>query len=79
MIRWLKKNWLYFAILFIVIALAIVLCVVNDIDILYLVQNPSPEFITAICVMIVVILYLIVFLINNTKEKLWSKKHFGKN
>ena len=79
MIRWLKKNFLYIFIAFVILALGVAFLVVNQIDIIYLIQNPSPEFITAICIMVIIIIYVVVMLIINTKEILWKIKHFGKN
>lgn len=70
MIRFIKKNWLYFAIFFIVLALMVVLCIVNNIDIIYLIQNPSPEFITAVCIMLIAIIWLIIVVITNNRAKL---------
>lgn len=78
MIKWMKKNLIYILIAGIIIALSVAFLAVNQIDLIYLIQNPSPEFISAVCIMVITIIYVVVMIIINTKAILWKKKHFGK-
>ena len=70
MIRWLKKNWLYILIFCIILVLGVLFCVVNQIHVIYLLQNPSPEFISAVVIVCISILYLILMIIINTRAML---------
>ena len=67
-----------YLIFFCIVALGVAFCVVNQIDVIYLLQNPSPEFISAVVIVGISIIYVILMIIINTRAILW-KKHFGKS
>ena len=67
MIRWIKHNLVYIIIFFVIMALGGAFLIINDIDVIYLLQNPSPEFISAVVIVTISIIYLILMVIINTR------------
>lgn len=60
--NWLQKNLIYIIFGVIVLALSILYCYINEIDIIYLITHPSQQFITAIIILILVaILFISIF------------------
>lgn len=60
--NWLQRNLIYIIIGIIVVGLSILYCVINEIDVIYLITHPSPHFITAVIILLlVVILFVSIF------------------
>lgn len=59
---WWRKNLIYIIFGVIVLALSILYCFVNEIDIIYIITHPTPQFITAVVILLLVsIMFVSIF------------------